>query len=145
MNIIQVMSMVNDFKNSMVDNLKALECIFKEIKLVRRFNELEFGRLRPEAETESRDSDQLQYVFEAVLAVETTLDLHEKLGYHGRDGFIANLGDDAFQVVLIGKRETNVTQKFTIPPNTSYAIKSPISKVRIYLVGASAFPQISLQ
>lgn len=145
MNVFEIANMVGDFKNSLERNLEALRCIWNEVKLNRRYNELEFGVLRPEAETEIRDADQLQYIFEERITQETTVDLHDKLGYHGRDGFIANLGDDAFQVVLIGKRDSNVTQKFTIPPNTSYAIKSPISKVRIYLVGSSAFPQISLQ
>jgi hypothetical protein len=144
-NIVQIMNMVNDFKNSMADNLKALECIWKEIKLVRRFNELEFGVLRPENETESRDADQLQYIFEEMITQEKTVDLHEKLGYHGRDGFVANLGDDDFQIVLVGKRASNQTAKFTVPSKTSYAIKSPISKVIVYPVGASAFVQISLQ
>jgi hypothetical protein len=145
MNIVEIMNMVGQFKNSLADNLKVLECIFKEIKLVRRFNELEFGRLRDEVESEARDSDQLPYIFEDTLTDQHTEDLHEALGYYGRDGFVANLGDDPFQIVLVGKRSGNQTSKFTVPPSTSYAIKSPISKVIIYPVAATAVVQISLQ
>jgi hypothetical protein len=145
MNPLDFVKMGQNLQTSMSESIKGLKCIWEEMKLIRRFNELEFGRLRSEAETEIRDADQLQYVFEEAVTAEKTVDLREKLGYNGRDGFIANLGSDAFQVVLIGKREGNQTTKFTIPPSTSYAIKSPVSKVIIYPTTATAFPQISIQ
>jgi hypothetical protein len=41
------------------------------------------------------------------------------------------MGDEPFKVILFGVTTGDQTSEFTVPPSVSYAIRSPISKIRI--------------
>lgn len=134
-NIPGISTLIDDFKKSLFDNL----C---QLLKMNRYNALEFGDI---SETfVPRSADKLQFVKEGKTTAQLDVDVRGGSGYYPRDGYVANLGDDPFQVILVGTRGQS-TSAFTITPNTSYAINSPIEEVKIIPVNSlTAFYQVSV-
>jgi hypothetical protein len=128
---------------SFAENLNALKCIYGQAKRQERYSELEFGRIG-DGELVVRSVDALQFVDEATVTQDVTVDVRQGSGYFPRDGYVANLGDNPFMCVLVGATSDRITAKFTVVPGTSYAIRSPISAVKIFPIDAQeAFYQVS--
>jgi hypothetical protein len=124
-NVQQIINMVQAFQDGLQKNLCVLEKLLE-------YNKLEFGEIAKGFQT--RSADKLQAVFEGSVTTETEIKLRDSTNYYPRDGFVANIGDEPFKVVLVGTRGQN-TAPITIPPNVSYAIISPIDYIKIQPIG----------
>jgi hypothetical protein len=135
MNPIQIFQTIQSFQEKLHENL----C---QLVKINKYNALEFGEINQAFVP--RSADKLQYVKEGKTTTELNVDVRGGSGYYPRDGYVANLGDDPFQVILVGTRGQSTTA-FTITPNTSYAINSPIESVKIIPVNSlTAFYQVSV-
>lgn len=135
LNIPGVSNIIENFKQSLADN-------YCQLLKLNKYNSLEFGDINENFVP--RSADKLQFVKEGKTAIALDVDVRGGSGYYPRDGYVANLGDDPFQVILVGTRGQS-TSAFTITPNTSYAINSPIEEVKIIPVNSlTAFYQVSV-
>lgn len=139
-----VQKILDDFQKTINGNTEKLNCLETKMGLILKYNELEFGKINPDGFS-VRDANKLQFVREKSITAEEVLDVRQDSGYFPRDGYIANLGDDSFKVILFGIAADQTTSEFTITPSTSYAIRSPVGKIKIIpLASTTAFYQVSV-
>jgi hypothetical protein len=137
-----VQNILDQITRALAGNTAKLDCLEKKLNEINRYQQLELGKL---GEFSPRDANKLQFVKEATVNEPTDVNIRDEGGYFPRDGYIANLGDDSFKIILYGTRADQTTGEFTITPNTSYALRSPIGKIKIIPIGGnSAFYQVSV-
>lgn len=137
-----VQNILDQITKALAGNTAKLDCVEKKLNEINRYQQIELGKL---GEFSPRDANKLQFVKEKnVTEIEEIL-VRDESGYYPRDGYIANLGDEPFKVILYGVRTDQTTTEFTITSNTAYAIRSPVSKIKILPQGGNAaFYQVSL-
>jgi hypothetical protein len=134
-NLSQIMQIIGEFQKGLQENLCQLQLLVK-------YATLEHGQIPDNFQ--KRSANKLQYVKEDTVTVNTSVKVREGGGYYPRDGYIANLGENPFQVILVGENNQR-TSKFTISPNVAYAIRSPIEQIEILPVASlPAFYQVSV-
>jgi hypothetical protein len=124
-----VQNIITGFQNALTENTKKLTCVDEKLGLLVTYQQLDLGKLGEDFKP--RDANKLQYVREDTVNGEVELKIRDDAGYYPRDGYIANMGDEPFKVILFGVSTGDQTREFTVPPNVSYAIRSPISKIKI--------------
>jgi hypothetical protein len=124
-----VQKIIDDFQKALSGNTEKLSCVDAKLGMLIKYQQLDLGKISEDFTP--RDANKLQYVREGTVNGEVELKIRDDAGYHPRDGYIANMGDEPFKVILFGVTTGDQTSEFTVPPSVSYAIRSPISKIRI--------------
>jgi hypothetical protein len=139
---------MNRIEKSFADNLAVLSMICKTMVRTGRVLEQEYGvpsmdlndpRLSP------RSLSRMPVVFESGVTKQVTLDLEKgNRQIIPSRGFYSNIGDDAFQVTLEGL-EGDAMPAHTLPPGTSIAITSYVTKITIIPLSGTAKYQVMVQ
>ena len=136
------------FEKSLGDNLEVLKTICRTMLRMGRVLEQEYGvpGLRPEdTRLAARSLSRLPVVMEGSTATRKTLNLEEgNRNIVPSRGFYANIGDDAFQVVVEGL-EGDATAAHTVPAGTTIAITSYVTKITILPITGTAKYQVLVQ